>query len=90
MGKGESEVEELMNEKIGSKMAGTGSPYNSSPANGNLEVLRMQMDVDSMSRQSAMMIKLTEESIAALKLAQKTRQPVRLKIDKQVCYLCHA
>ncbi|VDK81350.1 unnamed protein product [Litomosoides sigmodontis] len=65
-------------------MAGTGSPFNSSsPANGDLAVLRMQMDVDSMSRQSAMMIKLTEESIAALKVAQKTRQPVRLKIDKQ-------
>ncbi|VBB28042.1 unnamed protein product [Acanthocheilonema viteae] len=64
-------------------MAATGSPHNSSSINGNLEVLRMQMDIDSMSRQSAMMIKLTDESIAALKVAQKTRQPVRLKIDKQ-------
>uniref|UniRef100_A0A0R3RX29 OCEL domain-containing protein n=1 Tax=Elaeophora elaphi TaxID=1147741 RepID=A0A0R3RX29_9BILA len=64
-------------------MAGIGSPRNSSPVNGNLEVLRMQMDIDSMSRQSAMMIKFTDESIAALKVAQKTRQPVRLKIDKQ-------
>ncbi|EJW88352.1 hypothetical protein WUBG_00738, partial [Wuchereria bancrofti] len=63
-------------------MAGTGSPRNSSPS-GSLEVLRMQMDTDSMARQSAMMIKLTDESLAALKVAQKTRQPVRLKIDKQ-------
>uniref|UniRef100_A0A1I7V5U1 OCEL domain-containing protein n=1 Tax=Loa loa TaxID=7209 RepID=A0A1I7V5U1_LOALO len=64
-------------------MAGTGSPRNSSPANNNIEVLRMQVDIDLMARQSAMMIKLTDESIAALKVAQKTRQPVRLKIDKQ-------
>ncbi|VDK66051.1 unnamed protein product [Onchocerca ochengi] len=64
-------------------MAGTSSPRNSSSAGANLEVLRMQMDTDLMSRQSAMMIKLTDESIAALKVAQKTRQPIRLKIDKQ-------
>ncbi|CAG9532969.1 unnamed protein product [Cercopithifilaria johnstoni] len=64
-------------------MAGIGSPRNSFPVNGSLEVLRMKMDIDSMSRQSAMMIKFTDESIAALKLAQKTRQPIRLKIDKQ-------
>lgn len=70
-------------------MAGTSSPRNSSSAGANLEVLRMQMDTDLMSRQSAMMIKLTDESIAALKVAQKTRQPIRLKIDKQVCPLCH-
>ncbi|VDO20022.1 unnamed protein product [Brugia timori] len=63
-------------------MAGTGSPRNSSPS-GSLEVLRMQMDTGSMTRQSAMMIKLTDESLAALKVAQKTQQPVRLKIDKQ-------
>lgn len=69
-------------------MAGIGSPHNSSPASSSLEVLRMQMDTDSMARQSAMMIKLTDESIAALKVAQKTRQPVRLKIDRQVCHLC--
>ncbi|VDO30329.1 unnamed protein product [Onchocerca flexuosa] len=64
-------------------MAGTSSPRNSSSSGASLEVLRMQMDTDSMSRQSAMMIKLTDESIAALKVAQKTRQPIRLIIDKQ-------
>uniref|UniRef100_A0A915PR47 OCEL domain-containing protein n=1 Tax=Setaria digitata TaxID=48799 RepID=A0A915PR47_9BILA len=64
-------------------MAGAGSPRSSSPSNSSLEVLRMQVDTTSMSRQSAMMIKLTDESIAALKVAQKSRQPVRLKIDKQ-------
>lgn len=78
-----------MKERIDIKMAGTGSSRNSSPVNGSLEVLRMQMDIDSMSRQSAMMIKFTDESITALKLAQKTRQPVLLKIDKQVYHLCH-
>lgn len=76
----------LGNSEKFSSMAGSKSPYNSSPINDNLEVLRMQMDTDLMARQSAVMIKLTDESIAALKIAQKTRQPVRLKIDKQVCH----
>ncbi|KAM3717370.1 RNA polymerase II elongation factor ELL [Dirofilaria immitis] len=64
-------------------MAGASSPRSSSPASASSEVLRMLMDTNSMSRQSAMMIKLTDESIAALKIAQKTRQSIRLKIDKQ-------
>ncbi|VDM96746.1 unnamed protein product [Thelazia callipaeda] len=65
-------------------MAGTRSPRSLSPnGGGSLEVLKMQMDTNMVSRQSAMMVKLTEECIIAIKAAQRNRQHIRLKIDKQ-------
>ncbi|VDK38482.1 unnamed protein product, partial [Gongylonema pulchrum] len=65
-------------------MAGVGSPTTVSPGCAVLEVHRLQMDVAAMNRQVAMMMKLTDESIAAIKAAQKARQSARIKIDKQL------
>lgn len=61
------------------------SSPSTSPSNSmQLEVSPLRIDTKSINDQSAMMMKLTDESIVAIQKAQKARLPIRIKIDSQV------
>ncbi|MFH4974546.1 hypothetical protein AB6A40_001255 [Gnathostoma spinigerum] len=59
------------------------SPSVSPTAVAALDVLPLIADTAASCEQSAMMVKLTDESIAAIQKAQKARLPMKMRIDPQ-------
>lgn len=54
-----------------------------SPAVPSLEVARLEADTAASSQQSAMLVKLTEECVAAINNAHRTRAPIKMRMDPQ-------
>ncbi|KHN86759.1 RNA polymerase II elongation factor ELL [Toxocara canis] len=48
-----------------------------------LELVPLHADTAASSEQSAMMVKLTDESIAAIRKAQRSRLPIKMRMDPQ-------
>lgn len=49
-----------------------------------LELVPLHADTAASSEQSAMMVKLTDESIAAIRKAQRSCLPIKMRMDPQV------